>query len=408
MRELSFLRQNAKWLVAGMLMTLTSSFGQTYFIAIFADEVRAEFNLSHGEWGGIYTLGTGISAIVMIWAGVLADQFRARVIATAAFLGLASSCVAMSVNQVAWVLPLIIFALRFTGQGMLLHIPGVAMARWFASARGKALAISGLGYSLGEAFFPMIFVVFMSVIGWRSLWLVAASMAVAIVPVLLLLLRVERTPQSVLNAEASTGMLGKSWTRQETLRNRLFWMIVPSVILPSMFSTALFFQQVHLVQVKGWAHIDFVSMLPAYTATTVLSMLAAGWAIDRWGTGRLMQFYLLPLAGGFMVFWTAGPIVYALPGIMLIALTSGINSVLPSAFWAEYYGTSHLGAIKSLASALMILGSAIGPGITGMLIDFGFDFSQQMVGISFLTIGASVLTAYALHRAAPLLISTSS
>ena len=95
MRELSFLRQNAKWLVAGMLMTLTSSFGQTYFIAIFADEVRTEFNLSHGEWGGIYTLGTGISAIVMIWAGVSADQFRARVIATAAFLGLASSCVAM-------------------------------------------------------------------------------------------------------------------------------------------------------------------------------------------------------------------------------------------------------------------------------------------------------------------------
>ena len=78
--------------------------------------------------------------------------------------------------------------------------------------------------------------------------------------------------------------------------------------------------------------------------------------------------------------------------------------MLPAAFWAEYYGTSHLGAIKSLASALMILGSAIGPGITGMLIDFGFDFSQQMIGFSFLTIGATVLTAYALHRATPLLI----
>ena len=95
MSEISFLRKNANWLAAGILMTLASSFGQTYFISIFADKVRDEFSLSHGEWGGIYTLGTGISAIVMIWAGVLADQFRARVIATAAFLGLASSCVAM-------------------------------------------------------------------------------------------------------------------------------------------------------------------------------------------------------------------------------------------------------------------------------------------------------------------------
>ena len=141
---------------------------------------------------------------------MLADQFRARVIAKAVFLGLASSCVAMSVNQLDWVLPLIIFALRFTGQGMLLHIPGVAMARWFAAARGKALAIGGLGFSLGEAFFPMIFVVLMRGIGWRSLWLVAASMAVLAIPALLLLLRVERTPQFNLNSKSSTGMLGKS------------------------------------------------------------------------------------------------------------------------------------------------------------------------------------------------------
>ena len=148
-------------------------------------------------------------------------------------------------------------------------------------------------------------------------------------------------------------------------------------------------------------------MLPAYTTTTVLSMLVAGWAIDQWGTGRLMQFFLLPLAGGFLVFWIAEPIMYALPGIMLIALTTGINSVLRSAFWAEYYGTTHLGAIKSLASALMILASAIGPGITGILIDFGFDFSQQMVGILFLAIGASILTVYAIHLATPLLIAKS-
>ena len=154
MSGISFLRQNANWLVAGILMTLASSFGQTYFISIFAEKVRDEFNLSHGEWGGTYTLGTGISAILMIWAGVLADKYRARVIVSAAFLGLALSCIAMAVNSLAWLLPMVILALRFNGQGMLSHIPGVAMTRWFAAARGKALAISGLGFSIGQAFFP--------------------------------------------------------------------------------------------------------------------------------------------------------------------------------------------------------------------------------------------------------------
>ena len=212
-------------------MTLASSFGQTYFISIFADKVCDEFSLSHGEWGGTYTLGTGISAILMIWAGVLADKYGVRVIASAAFLGLALSCIAMAVNSLAWLLPMVILALRFNGQGMLSHIPGVTMARWFALARGKALAISGLGFSLGQAFFPMIFVVLMDLVEWRFLWAVAAAVLVAIVPVLLFLLRAERTPQSISNAKFSTGMFGKSWTRKEALFNKLFWMIAPSVIL---------------------------------------------------------------------------------------------------------------------------------------------------------------------------------
>mgnify|MGYP001292459888 FL=1 len=352
MRGFKFLMQNSNWLSAGILMTLLSSFGQTYFISIFANEIRDEFSLSHGEWGAIYTLGTGVSAFLMIWGGALADKFRARVIVFLAILGLSLSCIAMSVNRLVWVLPMVILALRFNGQGMLSHIPGVAMTRWFAAARGKALAISGLGFSLGQAFFPMIFVVLMDFLDWRFLWAVAAAMVVAIVPVLLFLLRKERTPQSISNSESSTGMLGKSWTRMEALFNKLFWMIAPAVILPSMFNTALFFHQVHLIEVKGWEHIDFVTMLPVYTTATVCSMLGAGWAIDRWGTGWLMPLSLLPLAGGFIVFWISGSIIYALPGFILIAFTSGISSVLSSAFWAEYYGTRHLGAIKSLAPEL--------------------------------------------------------
>jgi len=62
-----FLKFNTKWLLAGVLMTLASSFGQTYFISIFAAEICKEFRLSHGVWGGIYTLGTGVSAIVIMY-----------------------------------------------------------------------------------------------------------------------------------------------------------------------------------------------------------------------------------------------------------------------------------------------------------------------------------------------------
>ena len=52
----TFLFKNAPWLAVGALLTLLSSFGQTFFISIFAAEIQSEFGLSHGAWGGIYAL----------------------------------------------------------------------------------------------------------------------------------------------------------------------------------------------------------------------------------------------------------------------------------------------------------------------------------------------------------------
>ena len=49
-------------------------------------------------------------------------------------------------------------------------------------------------------------------------------------------------------------------------------------------------------------------------------------------------------------------------GFVFLALTTGANSTLPNAFWAEFYGTAHMGSIKAMAAAIMVFGSAIGPG----------------------------------------------
>ena len=64
---LNCLTNNSRWLLAGALLTLVSSFGQTFFISLFAGESRKTFNLSHGDWGAIYGFGTFASAIVLIW-----------------------------------------------------------------------------------------------------------------------------------------------------------------------------------------------------------------------------------------------------------------------------------------------------------------------------------------------------
>lgn len=42
-----FVAENARWIVGGFLLTFFSSFGQTFFIALSAGDIRAEYGRTH-------------------------------------------------------------------------------------------------------------------------------------------------------------------------------------------------------------------------------------------------------------------------------------------------------------------------------------------------------------------------
>ena len=244
------------------------------------------------------------------------------------------------------------------------------------------MSIASAGYALGEALLPLIFVAAMAVLDWRWLWVIAAGITVMGIPVLLRLLVQERTPQSLSDEFSATGMQGRHWTRTDALRHPLFWFMAPALLGPSAFITAFFFHQVHLAEIKGWLHIELVALFPLFTGISLLSMFAAGWALDKWGTARIMPFYQLPMALGFVIVSAASSIGGAAIALIFLGLTVGANSTLPSAFWAEFLlGTRHIGAIKAMATAVMVLGSAIGPGLTGLLIDRGISLNTQFLWI---------------------------
>ena len=382
----AFIRSNIAWLLAGFILALNSSFGQTFFISIFAGKIQSYFNLSHGDWGSIYMIGTLASAIVMVWAGTTSDIYRTRSIGVLVLVGLSLSTLLMALNPAVWLLPVIIFLLRFLGQGMLPHISSVSMSRWFVLQRGKALAISNTGYALGEAFLPVLFTILMLTYHWQHLWVIASLFCFLMVPLIWILLQNERTPQSIAEEVISFGLLGKSWSRKEVLTHPLFWLMLPAIIGPSACSTSFFFQQVYFADVKGWTHLQLVALFPLYTLVAIAFNLISGWALDKFGLDRILPFYQIPMVFAFILFYFVSTQMGLAVGLCFLAISAGANSTLPTAFWAEYYGTQFLGTIKALGTAIMVLGSAIGPGMTGLLIDWCFGIEKQyfIFGLYFL------------------------
>jgi hypothetical protein len=63
MIDLSFLKTHARWLAAGLLLTFVE-LRADLVIALFGGRLRAAFELSHGDFGSLYTI-----AAPPLWSG---------------------------------------------------------------------------------------------------------------------------------------------------------------------------------------------------------------------------------------------------------------------------------------------------------------------------------------------------
>jgi MFS family permease len=387
------LRSEIRWLFSGFLLMLFSGFGQTYYIALFAGHLKGDLSLSDGEFGSLYTAGTLASAVLLTWAGKFADTISIRWLGAGAIGGLALTSLGMAAVSSPLMLAVVLFGLRFFGQGILTHTAMTAMGRWFNRKRGRAVSIAGLGLPASEGLMPPLAVAAAALIGWRQTWFLSAGLLLLLaVPVFVVLLKHERHPTlgPMRAGSVDPDAPRRQWTRGEVVRSPVFYALLPGVLAPAFIVTAVFFNQVTLVQVKGWQLGWFAASFPLLAGVHVVSALAAGWMVDRFAARRLLPVYLIPLGLATLILALASQ-PYTLPIVMtLLGFTLGCASAASGALWAELFGTEHLGSIRSLTTAATVLSTAVAPGLVGVLLDAGVQLESQLLAMG-LYCGAAAL-----------------
>ncbi len=393
----------------GLLLTFSSSIGQTYFIALFAGALRADLDLSHGAFGGLYTLATLASALILVWLGKTADRVDPAVLAALTLASLAGSALLLAgAESVLW-LGVGLFGLRLFGQGMSSHLAMTFVARWFVRERGRALGLVFVGYPAGEAVFPMLMALLLGQFTWRWIWVgIAIAVVLILMPVMLWMGRgmrrhgLVRMPAQRPSAERPQD---RSWTRAQVLRDARFYGLLPGLLAAPFVITGVLFHQVHLVEIKAWTLSGFAACYPLYAASATAVALVCGRLIDRHGAIRLLPFYLLPLAAGLALLSIGDSIATAAGFMALMGATAGGAAILFGAVWAELYGTAHLGAIRALAVALQVLATALAPATLGWLIDQGIGLDRQAPLLSLLVcasaLGLALLLPSLLREHAP-------
>lgn len=399
-----FIRLNARFLLFGLGMAAVSSFGQTFFISLFGGEIRAALSLDHRGFGLIYSAMTITSGLSMLVLGRLIDRVDLRRYAAAA-LGLLLAGALLMAAAVHWVLlaPAILL-LRLGGQGLCSHVAVTSMARYFDRERGRAIAIASLGFPLSEGVLPTAGVALLAVAGRHGSWLAVALVILALAPVLLVVLlrghagrdAAWRARLAALAAAPAPGRSGgsgaaRSWTVRQVMRDPRFYGLLPAVLAAPFLVTAVFFHHVHLVELKGWHHASFAASFTAFALAQVAVGLPGGALVDRVGARRLAGAVPVPLALALLVLascehpWTA-PVMMALLGV-----TSGLVGPVFTALWAECYGTEHLGAIRGLLVAIMVVSTGASPALFGIGLD-----ADVTVAVLFGTAAGGTLAAAAL------------
>ncbi len=372
-----FAAAHRRLIAFGFLAAFASSYGQTYFIGIFGPAIQSEFGLSHTAWGTIYMLGTLGSAILLPWTGKQIDRLDLRLYTSLVGLLAVVACVvtALAINPLMLVIA--IFLLRQSGQGLMSHVGITSMARYFDTGRGRAIALATMGFAVGEAFLPFVAVLMIAALGWRwSYGATALVLAFVLLPAALWLLKghVDRHRAHLVQLaapRASEESHGRSWTRAEMLRDPRFYLLMTGILVPSFVLTAMFFHHLNLADAKGWSHGWITGSYVIYALAVVVTSLAVGPTIDRFGAARLVPYMLIPMIAAMVVVAQFHAAWIAWPYLFLIGVSTAIAHTAVSAMWAEIYGVTHLGAIRSLATAIGVLASALGPVTLATLMDNG-------------------------------------
>jgi MFS family permease len=365
----NFIHKNFNLLFFGFLIAFSSGFGQTFFISLFSNDFRDTFNLSNTEFGSIYSIATVLSAITIIWAGKLIDTVNLKKYTLTIVFGMAIACLMASLAFNVLFLFLTIYFLRLFGQGLMGHTSRTTIARYFNTNRGKALAISGFGFYIGEMIYPIIIVFLILTIGWRLTWFSSSIFVFVILGLSFYFLLRNNNFKIEKNLNNNTEFQQVSWRRRDVLKDTKFYIYLPLSLLMSFTVTGFLFHQVFIADIKSWTMMNLAQSFIFFAVSGLIGSIFSGLLVDKFTGRKLIPFHLIPMAL-ILVSLLFSNHVYILYLYMAgLGFSNGFTENISNSLWAEMYGVNNLGSIKALLTFFGVLASASSPFLYGILLD---------------------------------------
>lgn len=347
--------------VAALVMCATAP-GQTAGVSVFIGPMVEDLGIPRAHISTAYLVGTLFGAAVLPLIGRWVDRVGVRRAMLLIALGFTAALIGMSLVRDVWTVTVGYMLIRSLGQGALGLTAVTFAARWYTRNRGTALGfVTAIG-SAGISLTPLLLEMLLVQAGWRSTWIIAGlAVAVIVVPLSVFVVRDYPPAPSGAEGDDDAERARGDFTRGQALREPWFWVLVSTVAMSGMFTTAAMFHQFDILQQRGLSSTAAAATFVPQAVAGIIATLMAG-RLTEFVNPRVlivigMALHTVAFAWGTVVApgWSALAYGLAIGAAGAFARTVEIVTV------ASTFGTTHLGAIRGVVSAVAVGSTALGP-----------------------------------------------
>ncbi len=358
--------------------------------------MRADLGLTLSTAGWVLSAFNLVGAATGMAAGALGDRFGHRNVIAA---GLVLTALASAAGSTADGAALLLVSRFFEGLGFMaavVSVPGLLVRIVRLEDRGVVFGIWGGYMPAGAATMIALAPSFLSIVGWRGMWLANAALLLACAMILFYGTRdYGARPDGVAAPSMWAGM-------RRTVTSRGALLLAGSFALyTSIFLTVFGFLPTLLIDELGFS----LGLAAAWTAfavaTNVGGNLIGGLGlyrgIPRWA---LITFAFLVMGAGVLVIYQAGmPAAARLLAAVVVSFVGGIIPAVCIAGSAVHAPTPALvGTTNGLIMQASQLGQTVGPVATAVLVTAAGGWHVAPV-LLVSSAGAGIVLAQAVRRA---------
>ena len=262
-----------------------------------------------------------------------------------------------------------------------LVLGATVVARWFATRRGLVMGVLTASTATGQLIFLPVLANLAESYGWRSVSLTVAGVAIALFPVVGLVMR-DRPEDIGLRrygaaaderpalAPSGNPVASAFMALRDGLRSRDFWLLAGSFFICGASTNGLI--GTHLIPAcldHGIPPVAGASLLAAMGIFDLVGTTLSGWLSDRWSNRGLLAWY------------------YGLRGLSLIYLPFAFDvSFYGLSLFAVFYGLDWIATVPpTIRLATQVFGNEQGP------IMFGWIAAAHQLGAALAAFAAGAL-----------------